>query len=48
MDYVGEERFERFRANLAEWGRAVQTLRETELPSPELDEVSDRLFREFF
>ena len=48
MDYVGDEQFERFRTNLAEWGRSVQTLRDTRLPSPELDEISDRLFREFF
>lgn len=48
LDYVGEERFERFRSNLAEWGETVGTLRETRLPSPELDEVSNRLFDEFF
>jgi hypothetical protein len=48
MDYVDEIRFERFRWNLEEWARKVQTLRESELPSAQLDEVSDRLFDEFF
>lgn len=48
LDYVDEARFERFRANLTEWAEAVQTLRDTGLPSADLDAVSDRLFDEFF
>ncbi len=48
LDYIDEVRFARFRTNLAEWAREVQTLRESELPTPELDEATDRLFDEFF
>jgi len=48
LDYVDEARFELFRSNLADWARTVQTLRENELPTPELDEATDRLFDEFF
>lgn len=48
LDYIDEVRFERFLENLAEWAREVQTLRECELPTPELDEATDRLFDEFF
>ncbi len=48
LDYVDEARFARFLENLAEWAREVQTLRESELPTPELDEATNRLFDEFF
>jgi hypothetical protein len=48
LDYVGRERFERFRQNLQAFARETQILRTQRLPSPELDRATDRLFDEFF
>jgi hypothetical protein len=48
MDYIDEARFERFRQNLRAFAREAEVLRTQALPSPELDEATDRLFREFF
>lgn len=48
LDYVGRERFERFRQNLQAFAREAQILRTQRLPSPELDRATDRLFDEFF
>ena len=48
MDYVDAERFERFRQNLRVFAREAEVLRTQAYPSPELDEATDRMFREFF
>jgi len=48
MDYVDEERFERFRQNLRVFAREIEVLRTQALPSEELDRATERLFREFF
>jgi hypothetical protein len=48
LDYVGENRFERFRENLQTFALEAQILRTQRLPSEELDQATDRLFREFF
>ena len=48
LDYIDEVRFERFRQNLRAFAREAEVLRTQALPSPELDEATDRLFREFF
>jgi hypothetical protein len=48
MDYVDEARFERFKENLRAFARELPVLRTQALPSQELDEATDRLFREFF
>ena len=48
MDYIDEARFERFRQNLRAFAREAEVLRTQALPSEELDEATDRLFREFF
>jgi hypothetical protein len=48
LDYVGEERFERFRENLRAFIKEAQFLRTGLLPSPEVDQATDRLFNEFF
>jgi len=48
LDYVDEERFQRFRENLRTFSREAQILRTQLLPSPELGEATDRLFDEFF
>jgi hypothetical protein len=48
LDYVDSDRFERFRQNLRVFAREVEVLRTQAYPSPELDQATDRLFREFF
>jgi hypothetical protein len=48
IDYIDEARFGRFLENLSRFAEAVLILRSQTLPSPELDEASDRLFDEFF
>jgi hypothetical protein len=48
LDYVDEERFQRFRENLRSFSREAQVLRTQLLPSPELGQATDRLFDEFF
>ncbi|MCW5979089.1 MAG: hypothetical protein KIT09_13495 [Bryobacteraceae bacterium] len=48
MDYLSEERFERFRRNLAEFSEAVLALRTETLPTERLDKVSRKLFDDFF
>lgn len=48
LDYIDEARFERFRQNLRAFAREVEVLRTQAHPSPELDQATDRLFREFF
>jgi hypothetical protein len=48
LDYVGEDRFLRFLENLRVFAREAQILRTQSLPSPDLDQATDRLFDEFF
>jgi hypothetical protein len=48
MDYVDEERFEQFKANLLAFAREAQVLREQAYPSEALDQATDRLFGQFF
>jgi hypothetical protein len=48
IDYVDEARFEVFRENLRRFAEEVLILESQLLPSPELDEATDRLFDEFF
>jgi hypothetical protein len=48
MDYVDEERFERFKTNLQAFAREGQVLREQAYPSEALDRATERLFGEFF
>jgi hypothetical protein len=48
IDYVDEVRFERFQANLGDFADAVGALGTSLLPSPELDQATDRMFADFF
>jgi len=48
LDYIDEAGFERFRQNLRVFAREIEVLRTQAYPSPELDQATDRLFREFF
>jgi len=48
IDYIDEIRFQRFQANLRDFAEAVRTLGTSVLPSPELDQATDRMFDDFF
>ncbi len=48
IDYIGATRFERFRVNLARYGQLALALRHQPAPTRELDELTDKLFRDFF
>jgi hypothetical protein len=48
MDYLSDERFELFRRNAARFAEASLELRTRTRPTQELDEISDRLFNDFF
>ncbi len=48
IDYIGDARFERFRRNVAEWGRAVSVLRRQPLATAEIDRLTGRLIDDFF
>ncbi|MCL6543790.1 MAG: hypothetical protein K6T61_01060 [Bryobacteraceae bacterium] len=48
MDYISEERFQRFRENLRTVAQHAPVLRRQTLPSPELSDAVERLFREYF
>jgi hypothetical protein len=48
IDYVDEVRFQRFQVNLRDFADAVGDLGASLLPTPELDEATDRLFADFF
>jgi hypothetical protein len=48
IDYVDEVRFQRFLANLREFAEAARTPGTAFLPTPELDQATDRLFDDFF
>ena len=48
IDYLSQERFERFRENLAAFAQHAQVLHSQTVPSTELDAISNKLFDEFF
>jgi hypothetical protein len=48
MDYINDARFERLRENLTKFAAEVQVLRVQPLPSPTLDQATQRIFREYF
>jgi hypothetical protein len=48
IDYLSQERFERFRGNAATFARHALVLHSQTVPSPELDAISSKLFDEFF
>jgi hypothetical protein len=48
MDYLSNQRFERFRNNLALYGKEVLVLRTQVRPNETLDKISRRLFDDFF
>ncbi|MGQ9633494.1 MAG: hypothetical protein ACUVXB_04545 [Bryobacteraceae bacterium] len=48
MDYIGEERFQRLRENLKALAEQAPVLRRQTLPSPELSDTVERLFRGYF
>lgn len=48
MDYLSDQRFERFRQNVAELGKEALALRTDPLPNARLDRVSDQLFKDCF
>ncbi|UCF36231.1 MAG: hypothetical protein JSU96_15610 [Acidobacteriota bacterium] len=48
IDYLGYDRFEVFRENVANWGDAVFALSKGELTFEQIDGHSEKLFEEFF
>ncbi|HWE26332.1 MAG TPA: hypothetical protein VG496_20515, partial [Myxococcales bacterium] len=48
LDFVDDRRHETLRRNLTAWSQQVLDLRAQPLPSQRLNEVSDKLFREYF
>jgi len=48
IDYISEQRFQRLRENLRTVAQHAPVLRRQTLPSPELSDAVERLFREYF
>jgi hypothetical protein len=48
LDFIDDRRHERLRRNLGAWSQQVLDLRAQPLPSQRLNELSDKLFREYF
>ncbi len=48
IDYLSAARFERFRQNIQALAQLAPSLKESLKPKPEVNEATDRLFREFF
>jgi hypothetical protein len=48
LDFIDDRRHETLRRNLSAWSQQVLDLRAQPLPSQRLNEVSDKLFREYF
>lgn len=48
LDYLGDARFERFRQNVKALAEAIPAVRQSLVPTPELDRLSEKLFKEFF
>lgn len=48
LDFIDDRRHEALRRNLAAWSQQVLDLRAQPLPSQRLNEVSEKLFREYF
>jgi len=48
LDYLGDARFERFRHNAKALANALPAIGQSQVPTPEIDQLSSRLFKEFF
>jgi hypothetical protein len=48
IDYIDDARFQRFRTHLRTFAEEIGSLGGSFLPTPELDEATDRLFDDFF
>ncbi|HYZ88104.1 MAG TPA: hypothetical protein VE620_02295 [Myxococcales bacterium] len=48
LDFIDERRHETLRRNLSAWSQQVLDLRAQPLPSQRLNELSDKLFRDYF